>query len=97
MELQFLKLNSFRLNVQVEELQQYGDQLLGHWIRRNKTVNQKTSDEYYKNPDYQAIIQYTAAHRSNSNHMLSNNNCSSNVLYKTEKNVSEKYDTITPC
>jgi hypothetical protein len=92
-----LKLNNFRLNVQVEELQQYGDQLLGHWIRRNKTINHKTSDEYYKNPDYQAIIQYTTDHRSNNNHMLSNNNCSSNVLFTTEKSVSEKYDTITPC
>lgn len=33
LELEFLHLNEFRLNVTVEELQQYGDQLLLHWVR----------------------------------------------------------------
>ncbi|GAA5809599.1 hypothetical protein MFLAVUS_003010 [Mucor flavus] len=95
LELQFLKLNSFKLNVKVEELQQYGDQLLWHWIRSHKKAL-VVADECYKKPDYQPIVHYTTDHRSNSNHML-NNYCSSNILFKTEKSVSEKYDSITRC
>jgi hypothetical protein len=101
LELQFLKLNNFKLNVQVEELQQYGNQLLCHWIRENYS-----NKPYHKM--YKPIIRYSTDHRSNSNnnnnnnHMLSNNNtnklktCSSNVLILTanDKSVS---DTITRC
>ncbi|KAI8145079.1 cyclin-domain-containing protein [Fennellomyces sp. T-0311] len=33
LELEFLNLNDYNLNVPIEELQQYGDQLLLHWVR----------------------------------------------------------------
>ncbi|KAI8338979.1 cyclin-domain-containing protein [Chlamydoabsidia padenii] len=36
LELTFLKLNNYSLNISVEELEQYGDQLLDHWIREKK-------------------------------------------------------------
>lgn len=112
LELQFLKLNNFKLNVQVEELQQYGDQLLWHWIRENRN-HRIVQQEYhhhkthYKKEDYQPIIRYTTDHRSNANNNNNNNNhmlsskiraCSSDVLFNTnDKSVSEKYDTTTRC
>ncbi|ORZ03965.1 cyclin-domain-containing protein [Syncephalastrum racemosum] len=36
LELEFLVLNEYNLNVPVEELQQYGDQLLLHWVREEE-------------------------------------------------------------
>ncbi|KAF7726757.1 hypothetical protein EC973_008445 [Apophysomyces ossiformis] len=36
LELEFLHLNDFNLNVSIEELQQYGDQLLMHWVREEE-------------------------------------------------------------
>lgn len=36
LELEFLHLNDFSLNVTIEELQQYGDQLLMHWMREEE-------------------------------------------------------------
>ncbi|KAG0170901.1 hypothetical protein DFQ30_001789 [Apophysomyces sp. BC1015] len=36
LELEFLRLNDFNLNVSVEELQQYGDQLMMHWVREEE-------------------------------------------------------------
>lgn len=112
LELQFLKLNNFKLNVQVEELQQYGDQLLWHWIRENRN-HRIVQQEYhhhkthYKKENYQPIIRYTTDHRSNANNNNNNNNhmltskiraCSSDVLFNTnDKSVSEKYDAATRC
>ncbi|KAI9493069.1 cyclin-domain-containing protein [Zychaea mexicana] len=36
LELEFLHLNGYNLNVPIEELQQYGDQLLLHWVREEE-------------------------------------------------------------
>ncbi|KAI9276958.1 cyclin-domain-containing protein [Phascolomyces articulosus] len=36
LELEFLHLNDYNLNVPIEELQQYGDQLLSHWVREEE-------------------------------------------------------------
>ncbi|KAG2223924.1 hypothetical protein INT45_009376 [Circinella minor] len=36
LELEFLHLNDYNLNVSIEELQQYGDQLLLHWVREEE-------------------------------------------------------------
>jgi hypothetical protein len=73
------------LNVQVEELQQYGDQLLLHWIREHQI--KRNSNDCYKKQDFKPIIRYTTSH----------NNCSSNLILSTEQQISEKYDSITKC
>lgn len=73
------------MNVQVEELQQYGDQLLLHWIREHQ--KKRSSDDCYKKQDFKPIIRYTTSH----------NNCSSNLILSTEQQISEKYDSITKC
>lgn len=93
LELQFLKLNNFQLNVKVEELQHYGDQLVWHWIRSHKKSIE------YKKPDYEPIVHYTTDHHHNSRSNNTNNilHCSSNLLLISEKSVSEKYDSITRC
>ncbi|KAI9288653.1 cyclin-domain-containing protein [Umbelopsis sp. AD052] len=40
LELEFLHLNSFNLSVSIEELQQYGDQLLNHCLREDEMKRQ---------------------------------------------------------
>ncbi|KAI8080227.1 cyclin-domain-containing protein [Gilbertella persicaria] len=96
LELQFLKLNNFKLNVQVEELQQYGDQLLWHWIRENQKSAMYRPVVEYKNEDYKPAISYKS---DNGNNTLNSKirSCSSHLLLATEKPVSEKYDSITRC
>jgi hypothetical protein len=86
------------LNVQVEELQQYGDQLLLHWIRENKRKSFKKQD--YREP----MIRYATDHRSNLNHHLfttKTNNCGVDLFEKSAAApmvvVSDKYDSITRC
>lgn len=94
LELQFLKLNNFKLNVQVEELQQYGNQLLWHWIREHRHSNNikkqqpksclynNDNHKIYKKEDYQPIIRYTTDHRSNKN----NNNSNTNHMLSNNNN-----------
>ncbi|CAO3703298.1 unnamed protein product [Rhizopus stolonifer] len=53
LELEFLKMNQFNIHVSVEELQQYGNQLLMHSIREENRIKQKElslyHNESYKN------------------------------------------------
>ncbi|KAJ2961641.1 hypothetical protein NQZ79_g3110 [Umbelopsis isabellina] len=44
LELEFLHLNNFNLSVSIEELQQYGDQLLNHCLREENLKRQAKSD-----------------------------------------------------
>ncbi|ORZ14032.1 cyclin-domain-containing protein [Absidia repens] len=43
LELTFLKLNNYTLNIAVEELELYGNQLLDHWIREKKRTLRRTT------------------------------------------------------
>jgi len=44
LELEFLYLNNFNLSVSVEELQQYGDQLLNHFLREDELKRQARTE-----------------------------------------------------
>ncbi|KAI8580092.1 hypothetical protein K450DRAFT_239349 [Umbelopsis ramanniana AG] len=44
LELEFLHLNSFNLSVSIEELQQYGDQLLSHCLREDEIKRQARAE-----------------------------------------------------
>ncbi|OBZ88129.1 PHO85 cyclin-like protein psl1 [Choanephora cucurbitarum] len=86
LELQFLKLNNFNLNVQVEELQQYGDQLLWHWIRENQKLSlyEPTTMPIEHSKPLEPVIYKKIR------------SCSSHLILATD-NVTEKYDSITRC
>ncbi|KAI8078624.1 cyclin-domain-containing protein [Halteromyces radiatus] len=45
LELTFLKLNNFNLNISLEELELYGDQLLEHWIREKRRSLQHSTNQ----------------------------------------------------
>lgn len=47
LELEFLKMNQFNIHVSVEELQQYGNQLLMHSIREENRIKQKELSLYH--------------------------------------------------
>ncbi|KAI9483505.1 MAG: cyclin-domain-containing protein [Benjaminiella poitrasii] len=106
LELQFLKLNNFELNVQIEELQQYGNRLLMHWIRETNCTKKTADDSYYPKTLDQPIISYPTGHRSN--HSFTTNSqsislakirsCSSNLfIHSADKSVTEKLESITNC
>ncbi|KAG0749511.1 hypothetical protein G6F57_000980 [Rhizopus arrhizus] len=45
LELEFLALNNFSLFITIEELQQYGNQLLAHWKSENEDIQPCIEDE----------------------------------------------------
>lgn len=45
LELEFLHLNNFDLYISVEELQEYGDQLLKHWYNHEAEISQKAASK----------------------------------------------------
>jgi hypothetical protein len=45
LELEFLHLNNFDLYISVEELQEYGDQLLKHWYNHETETSQKAASK----------------------------------------------------
>lgn len=45
MELEFLSVNDFALFVSLEELQNYGDQLLSHWKREHEITDMEIGEE----------------------------------------------------
>lgn len=49
LELEFLKMNNFNIHVSVEELQQYGNQLLMHSIREENRLKQRELNMYINN------------------------------------------------
>ncbi|KAG0171897.1 hypothetical protein DFQ30_000211 [Apophysomyces sp. BC1015] len=93
LELKFLVLNDFNLNVRVEKLQEYGDQLLNHWIRdeerrnserrRRRTSISDSLNSPHKPFDYNHP---PISHTSPSLHI-----CSNSILGKEKTGVSEKY------
>lgn len=57
LELEFLSYNHFNIYVSLEELQQYGDQLLMHSIREQQLLSQKEK-LYNHNPSHTTTTIY---------------------------------------
>ncbi|CEG80856.1 Putative Pho85p cyclin of the Pho80p subfamily, Pcl7p [Rhizopus microsporus] len=57
LEIEFLALNNFSLFISLEELQQYGDQLLTHWKMENENIPQYicTDDDDNKEEDISPV------------------------------------------
>ncbi|KAI9316785.1 cyclin-domain-containing protein [Dichotomocladium elegans] len=62
LELEFLHLNDFNLNVTIEELQQYGDQLLFHWVREEE----RRRELHWRRKEVDLIRRSTSASSTNS-------------------------------
>ncbi|KAI7907752.1 cyclin-domain-containing protein [Cokeromyces recurvatus] len=102
LELQFLKLNNFKLNIQIEELQQYGNRLLMHWNNRIKSIIYLKKVDFYKKEDYQPIICYTTTAGHRLNHSQTNTkkiqSCSSsNLFIMHSTDTADKLESITNC
>ncbi|KAI8978568.1 cyclin-domain-containing protein [Pilobolus umbonatus] len=103
LEIQFLKLNEFQLNVQVEELQQYGDQLLWHFIRENYKKKEDIVYDYHKSDEYKKedyyIIPYSTDHSPTYNHKHNNhlNNHPSSQHKIASSHLLDQPDTYTRC
>jgi hypothetical protein len=84
------------MNVQVEELQQYGNQLLSHWIRENNKLKYQQEQSYhydYKNVEYKPTVKYNNIAQKQKS-LVKMRSCSSDLLYN-EKSVSDQYEPAT--
>lgn len=64
LELEFLSLNDFALFVSLEELQHYGDQLLGHWTTENAVQEQENIQNSVQNDELDGPVRRRARHLS---------------------------------
>ncbi|KAI8991914.1 cyclin-domain-containing protein [Mycotypha africana] len=79
LELQFLKLNNFQLNVQVEELQQYGNKLLWHWVNQSTRLRKQ-----------QELHQHQLMSYNNTNTVATENNDTIPIAYNNNSTTTKE-------